>query len=254
MSGAHSSADAAQPGRRVRAGVAITFHGPASAWARPMLRFGAVAAPTYPTRDSTTVGSANERDHISGAGIPLVRWAAPAGDGSLMAIGARMANAPSSATRGTTTEERGVREVRDMRSSLTSVGAGHGHGHAAGRAADRGRLRQVLAITAVVLVVELVGAYLASSLALLADAGHLATDAAAIVLALGASYVAAMPGGPRSTFGYHRAEILAAMANAVVLLVVCGYLAYAGISRLADPTSVDAGPMIAFAAVGLVAN
>ena len=71
MSGAHSSADAAQPGRRVRAGVAITFHGPASAWARPMLRFGAVAAPTYPTRDSTTVGSANERDHISGAGMPL---------------------------------------------------------------------------------------------------------------------------------------------------------------------------------------
>src|SRR6188472_2441267 len=245
MSGAHSSADAAQPGRRVRAGVAITFHGPASAWARPMLRFGAVAAPTYPTRDSTTVGSANERDHISGAGIPLVRWAAPAGDGSLIAIGARTANAPSRATRGTTSEERGGRGVRDMRSSLTSVGAGHGHGHAAGRAADRGRLRLVLAITAVVLVVELV-----------ADAGHLATDAAAVVLALGASYVAAMPGGPRSTFGYHRAEILAAMANAVVLLVVCGYLAWAGLNRLRSPgdVEVDAGLLIAFATVGLLAN
>ena len=82
----------------------------------------------------------------------------------------------------------------------------------------------------------------------------MATDAAAVVLALGASYVAARGGGPRSTFGLHRAEILAAMANAVVLLVVCGYLAYAGISRLADPQSVDAGPMLAFAAVGLVAN
>ena len=126
-----------------------------------------------------------------------------------------------------------------MRSSLTSVGAGHGHGHAAGRAADRGRLRLVLAITAVVLVVELVGAYLASSLALLADAGHLATDAAAVVLALGASYVAGEPGGPRSTFGYHRAEILAAMANAVVLLVVCGYLAWAGINRLRSPGDVE---------------
>src|SRR5688572_11740298 len=113
MSGAHSSADAAQPGRRVRAGVAITSQGPASAWARPMLRLGAVAAPTYPTRDSTTVGSANERDHRSGAGIPLLRWAAPAGEGSLMAIGARIANAPSSATSVTTTEERGVRGVRD---------------------------------------------------------------------------------------------------------------------------------------------
>jgi cobalt-zinc-cadmium efflux system protein len=143
-----------------------------------------------------------------------------------------------------------------MRSSLTSVGAGHGHGHAAGRAADRGRLRLALAITAVVLVVELVGAYLASSLALLADAGHLATDAAAIVLALGASYVAAMPGGPRSTFGYHRAEILAAMANAVVLLLVCGYLAWAGFNRLRSPgdVEVDAGLLIAFAAVGLLAN
>ena len=134
---------------------------------------------------------------------------------------------------------------------------GHGHthgGHAAGRAADRSRLRIVLAMTLVVMVVEVVGAFLTGSLALLADAGHLATDAAAVVLALGASYVATLRGGPRSTFGLHRAEILAALVNAVVLLVVCGYLAYAGISRLADPTHVDAGPMVAFALVGLVAN
>ncbi|MGZ6745622.1 MAG: cation diffusion facilitator family transporter [Nocardioides sp.] len=136
------------------------------------------------------------------------------------------------------------------------MGAGHTHTHthAAGRAEDRRRLRVVLAITLAVLVVELVGAWVAGSLALLADAGHLATDAASIVLALGASYVATLPGGPRSTFGYHRAEILAAMANALVLLVVCGYLAYAGIHRLGDPATVRAGPMMAFAAVGLVAN
>jgi len=131
---------------------------------------------------------------------------------------------------------------------------GHDHGHAAGRAEDRARLRLVLAITGVVLVVELVGAWVAGSLALLADAGHMATDAAAIVLALGASYLAAYGGGPRSTFGLHRAEILAAMANALVLLAVCGYLAYAGITRLGDPHDVDAGPMLGFAAVGLVAN
>ena len=131
---------------------------------------------------------------------------------------------------------------------------GHDHGHAAGRAEDRRRLRFVLAVTATVMVVELVGAWLAGSLALLADAGHMATDVAAIVLALGASYVATLPGGPRSTFGYHRAEILAALLNALVLLVLCGYLLYAGIGRLAEPGDVDAGPMIAFAAVGLVAN
>ena len=129
-----------------------------------------------------------------------------------------------------------------------------GDTHAHGRAEDRGRLRVVLAVTAAVLVLEVVGWWVTGSLALLADAGHLATDAAAIVLALGASYVATLSGGPRSTFGLHRAEILAALVNAVVLLALCGYLAYAGIARLGDPVEVDAAPMIGFAAVGLVAN
>lgn len=131
---------------------------------------------------------------------------------------------------------------------------GHDHGHAAGRAEDRGRLRVVLAITSCVLVLEVVGWLVTGSLALLADAGHLATDAAAVVLALGASYVASLKGGPRSTFGLHRAEVLAALVNAVVLLVVCAYLLYAGITRLSSPEDVDAGPMVAFASVGLVAN
>jgi cobalt-zinc-cadmium efflux system protein len=128
------------------------------------------------------------------------------------------------------------------------------HSHAHGRAEDRGRLRIVLAVTVAVLVLEVVGWRVTGSLALLADAGHLATDAAAVVLALGASYVASLPAGPRSTFGLHRAEVLAALANAVVLLGVCGYLAYAGVSRLQHPENVDAAPMVAFAAVGLAAN
>jgi cobalt-zinc-cadmium efflux system protein len=131
---------------------------------------------------------------------------------------------------------------------------GHDHDHATGRAEDRARLRVVLTLTAAVMVLEVVGAVLTGSLALLADAGHMLTDVAAVILALGASYVASRGGGPRSTFGLHRAEILAALVNALLLLVVCGYLAWAGISRLAQPTSVDAGPMIVFAAVGLVAN
>jgi len=140
------------------------------------------------------------------------------------------------------------------------VGHGHGHGHgggsghAAGRVADRSRLRWVLAVTATVLVVELVGAAVSGSLALLADAAHMATDAGAVVLALGASYVASLRPGARSTFGYHRAEVLAALANAVVLLGVCGFLAWQGVSRLGDPAPVEAVPLIAFAAVGLAAN
>ncbi len=131
---------------------------------------------------------------------------------------------------------------------------GHDHGHAAGRAGDRARLRIVLAVTGSVLVLEVIGWWVSGSLALLADAGHMATDAAAVVLALGASYVAGMKGGPRSTFGLHRAEVLAALVNSVVLLGVCGYLLWTGVSRLGDPQSVEAGPMIAFATVGLLAN
>lgn len=134
------------------------------------------------------------------------------------------------------------------------MGAGHDHGHAAGRAEDRARLRLVLLVTAAVAVVELVGAFLSGSLALLADAGHMFTDTAAIVLALSASYVATLPATPRRTFGYHRAEILAALINALVLLGVCGYLGVAGVRRLLEPTDVDAAQMLAFASVGLAAN
>lgn len=129
-----------------------------------------------------------------------------------------------------------------------------GHSHAAGRARDRARLRWVLLLTGAVLVVEFVGAWWTGSLALLADAAHMATDVSGLVLALAASYVATRPPGPRSTFGWHRAEILAALLNAAVLLVVCVYLAWAGISRLLEPEPVDGGPMVAFAAVAVLAS
>ncbi|MDQ6642032.1 MAG: cation diffusion facilitator family transporter [Actinomycetota bacterium] len=134
------------------------------------------------------------------------------------------------------------------------MGAGHGHGHAEGRAEDRRRLWLVVAVTALVMVVEVVGAVLSGSLALLADAGHMLTDVAAILLAIGASYVATRPANEKRTFGYHRAEILAALVNGVVLLAVCTYLAYAGVRRLAAPPDVRAGQMLGFAVIGLAAN
>lgn len=134
------------------------------------------------------------------------------------------------------------------------MGSGHEHVHAAGRAQDRSRLWLVLLVTLGVAVVELVGAVLSGSLALLADAGHMFTDAAAVLLALSASYVATLPASPRRTFGYHRAEILAALINAVVLLGVCGYLAWAGVARLLEPVEVEAPQMLVFAAIGLLAN
>lgn len=119
---------------------------------------------------------------------------------------------------------------------------------------DRSRLKVVLAVTSAVIVVEVVGAWVSGSLALLADAGHMVTDAAAIALALSASYVATLPPTSRRTFGFHRAEILAALVNAVVLLGVCTYLAVEGVRRLVHPAPVDTGPMLVFALVGLVAN
>ncbi|MFS3127449.1 cation diffusion facilitator family transporter [Nocardioides sp. Bht2] len=138
------------------------------------------------------------------------------------------------------------------------VGHGHGHsgggGHAEGRAADRGRLIKVLAVTAVVLVIEVIGAWVTGSLALLADAGHMATDASAVLIALSASYVATRPPGPRATFGLHRAEILAALVNAVVLLGVCGWLFWAAIGRLRNPETVHGSGMVGFALLGLLAN
>jgi cobalt-zinc-cadmium efflux system protein len=134
------------------------------------------------------------------------------------------------------------------------MGAAHSHGHAAGRAEDRSRLVLVLAVTCAVILVELVGAWVSGSLALLADAGHMVADAAALALALSASYVASRPTTARRTFGLHRAEILAALVNAVVLLMVCGYLGYEGIKRLVDPVAVQTTPMLVFAGVGLVAN
>ena len=121
-------------------------------------------------------------------------------------------------------------------------------------AAQRGRLVAVFAITLAVLVVELVGAALSGSLALLADAGHVLTDAAGIGLALLAIRFAARPATPQRTFGYYRLEILAAVVNAVLLFGVAGFVLVEAWRRLAEPPEVASGLMLAVAAVGLVAN
>ena len=121
-------------------------------------------------------------------------------------------------------------------------------------AAQRGRLVAVFAITLAVLVVELAGAALSGSLALLADAGHVLADGAGIGLALLAIRFAARPATPQRTFGYYRLEILAAVVNAVLLLGVAGFVLVEAWRRLAEPPEVASGLMLAVAAVGLVAN
>jgi cobalt-zinc-cadmium efflux system protein len=121
-------------------------------------------------------------------------------------------------------------------------------------ASDRRPLAIALAITTVFLVVEVVGGLLTGSLALLADAGHMATDAAALALALFASWLARKPATPSRSFGFRRAEILAALANAVALVVVSLVIFWEAARRLDEPPHIDGGPMLAVAVAGLLAN
>jgi cobalt-zinc-cadmium efflux system protein len=133
----------------------------------------------------------------------------------------------------------------------------HDHASPGIRGADNRRLLSVsLAITAVVMVVQVVGAVLSGSLALLADAAHMFTDAAALVVALVASVVAARPATERSTFGYQRAEVLGALINAIVLIALSVWVATEGVRRLLGPaeTDVAGGLMLAVAIIGLLAN
>lgn len=132
------------------------------------------------------------------------------------------------------------------------------HDHAPGiRGADSRRLLAIsLSLTAAVFLVQLVGALVSGSLALLADAVHMLTDAVALVVALVASAVAARPADDRRTYGYRRAEVLGALVNAVILIVLSVSVAVEGVRRLLRPDAyeVEGGWMVVVALVGLVAN
>jgi cobalt-zinc-cadmium efflux system protein len=146
--------------------------------------------------------------------------------------------------------------------SIGHVGFGHGHGGPArftpetGTAARRYRSRMVvvLGIIATITVVQVVGAYLSDSLALLADAGHGLTDGIGVGLALLATVIAARPPSDRRTFGLQRVEILAALANGLVVGVVAVLILIGGVRRLFEPHEVESGVMLAAASVGLVGN
>ncbi|MFJ7996018.1 cation diffusion facilitator family transporter [Streptomyces sp. NPDC096310] len=141
------------------------------------------------------------------------------------------------------------------------MGAGHNHGHRHGAppsgtatAAYRGRLRIALGITLSVMVVEIIGGVVSDSLALIADAAHMATDAVGLGMALLAIRFAARPADESRTFGYARAEILAALANCLLLLGVGGYLLYEAVDRFITPPETRGGLTIVFALIGMAAN
>ena len=129
---------------------------------------------------------------------------------------------------------------------------GHDHGHA--HVSESTALSRAFVLTAVMLVVAGVGGLLIGSVALIADAGHMLTDVGALGIALFAAWAAAQPRGRRHSFGYGRAEVLAALLNGFLLGGVSVGIAGESIARLHTPRAIAPGPMIGIAALGLVAN
>lgn len=133
----------------------------------------------------------------------------------------------------------------------------HGHSHGGVRAGERhkGRLFAAFALIAVFMVVEVVAAIATNSLALLSDAGHMLTDVLGMGMALAAIQLASSGTSRRNhTFGLYRLEILAALANAVLLFGVAGYVLYEALNRIGDPPEVKAVPLLVVAVLGLLAN
>ena len=135
-----------------------------------------------------------------------------------------------------------------------SGAGGHAHGHERSRSSSSPALWRAFALTSSVLILEAVGGFLTGSVALLADAGHMLTDAGALGIALFAAWAASRPRGPRHSFGYGRAEVLAALLNGLLLGGVSVGVGLESFARLGAPHAVQAGPMLGIAVVGLAAN
>ena len=135
-------------------------------------------------------------------------------------------------------------------------GHGHGHDHAHGHGpANHDRAFAIgIAINLLFVGIEAFYGWRADSLALLADAGHNLSDVAGLVLAWAGAFAGRLAPGPRRTYGWKRASILAAFANALLLLVAVGSLAWAAIGRIAAPLPIEAGTVMAVAAIGIVVN
>ena len=140
----------------------------------------------------------------------------------------------------------------------------HGHDHDHGKGAhshtaavtsdNERRIRLVFLMTVGYAGVQAVGGWFSGSLALIADAGHMVSDAAALLLALIAYRVARRAPDMARTYGFHRVRVLAAMANGASLLLLVVWIAWEAVARLRAPSEVLAGPMLAVAAIGLVVN
>lgn len=134
------------------------------------------------------------------------------------------------------------------------AGMGHDHAHSTATGQHRKRLAVVFAITASVMVAQVIGGLASGSLALLADAAHMLTDASGIAIALVAASLATRPATSTRTFGLQRAEVLAALANALLLGVLGTWVIVEAVQRWGDPPEVTTGLMLVVASVGALAN
>ncbi len=141
-----------------------------------------------------------------------------------------------------------------MSSKQDSHEHSHGHGPGAYRGADRRSLLIAAILTAGFMLAEAAGGLITGSLALLADAGHMLSDSFSLVLALFAVTIAAGPATARRTFGYKRAEILAALVNGILLVLVSVWVIYEAIGRIDDPVPIEGGGMMVIAVLGLFVN
>jgi cobalt-zinc-cadmium efflux system protein len=130
----------------------------------------------------------------------------------------------------------------------------HGHGHVHAHAHDERRLLLALILTGGFMVVEAVGGIFAGSLALLADAGHMLTDTAALALSWYAFLVSRRPATQERSYGQHRFQVLAALINGVALVAVAGWIAVEAVRRLFDPVPIMGTTMLVIAAIGLSVN
>jgi cobalt-zinc-cadmium efflux system protein len=131
----------------------------------------------------------------------------------------------------------------------------HSHNHAV-RTTARGRkeLIYALSIVLIIMVVEVIGGFLSNSLALLSDSAHMLVDALAIGLAVFAINVATRPATPQKTFGYHRVEIMVALINGTILVILSLFIFYEAYQRFLDPPQIQAPIMLLVAVIGLIAN
>lgn len=133
-------------------------------------------------------------------------------------------------------------------------GDGHDHGAQVVTSSNERRIRLVLIFTAGYAAVQAVGGWLSGSLALIADSGHMISDAAALLLALIAYRIARRPADTMRTYGFHRVRVLAALANGATLLLLVAWIAWEAVQRISSPVQVLAGPMLIVALIGLGVN